>query len=125
MLAHLPTWIRALAPSQRGHGESERPADYRARDFSEDIAAFADALGLDRFVLVGHSMGATNAQRFAIDHPDRVRGLILVASFAGFADNPVTEEFWRTELSRLEDPIPEALARGCRPSISTQSWPRA
>jgi len=112
VLPHLPPWIRALALSQRGHGESDRPADYRARDFAEDIAAFGDALGLDRFLLVGHSMGATNAQRFAIDHPDRVRGLILVASFAGFSDNPVTEEFWSSELARLEDPIPEALARG-------------
>jgi len=52
VLPHLPPWIRALAPSQRGHGESDRPADYRARDFAEDIAAFGDALGLDRFVLV-------------------------------------------------------------------------
>ena len=123
VLPHLPPWIRALAPSQRGHGESDRPADYRARDFAEDIAAFGDALGLDRFVLVGHSMGATNAQRFAIDHPDRVRGLILVASFAGFSDNPVTEEFWSSELSRLVDPIPEALARGFQVSTLARRVP--
>ena len=112
VLPHLPAWIRAFAVSQRGHGESERPDTYRARDFAEDIRAFADALGLDRVVLVGHSMGATNAQRFAIDHPERVAGLVLVASFAGFSDNPVTEEFWSTELARLDDPIPDAIARG-------------
>ncbi len=73
VLPHLPDLDPGAGPvATRGTASPSGPADYRARDFSEDIAAFGDALGLDRFVLVGHSMGATDAQRFAIDHPERV-----------------------------------------------------
>jgi pimeloyl-ACP methyl ester carboxylesterase len=42
----------------------------------------ADALGLDRFALFGHSLGGAIAQRFALAHPDRVRALVLSSSFA-------------------------------------------
>jgi pimeloyl-ACP methyl ester carboxylesterase len=98
--------------TQRGHGDSDRPeTGYRARDFAEDVDAFADALGLDSFVLVGHSMGTVNGQRFAIDHPERSRGLVLAGGFASFRDNPVLEEFWSAEVSRLEDPIAASFAR--------------
>jgi non-heme chloroperoxidase len=64
--------IHAFALTQRGHGDADRPAaGYRTRDFEADVAAFADAVGLASAVVVGHSMGITNAQRFAIDHPER------------------------------------------------------
>ncbi len=77
VMPHLPAFIRAYVMTQRGHGDSGRPeTGYRARDFADDVAAFLDAIGLDRAVLVGHSMGATNALRFAIDYPHRVSGLL-------------------------------------------------
>jgi pimeloyl-ACP methyl ester carboxylesterase len=75
VLPHLPASIRAFALSQRGHGNSSRPAaGYRTRDFGADVAAFADALGLGPVVVVGHSIGSTNAMRFAIDHCGRTPG---------------------------------------------------
>jgi dienelactone hydrolase len=46
----------------------------------EDLRQFADALGLDRFVLGGHSMGGTVATLFAERYPDRLAGLVLVDS---------------------------------------------
>jgi pimeloyl-ACP methyl ester carboxylesterase len=46
----------------------------------DDLRQFADALGLDRFVLGGHSMGGTVATLFAERYPDRLAGLILVDS---------------------------------------------
>ena len=126
VLPHLPRWIRAIALTQRGHGDSEQPeTGYRARDFAGDIGAFADTLGLGSFVLVGHSMGATNSQRFAIDHPERVRGLVLVDGMASFRDHPVIEDFWRSELSALEDPVPEPLARGFQESTLARPIPPA
>ena len=126
VLPHLPGTIRALALTQRGHGESERPASgYRSYDFAADIAAFLNALGLERAVLVGHSMGATNAQRFAIDYPDRVSALLLAASFTSYRSNPVAMEFWESAVSKLADPIDPAFVREFQKSTLSQPVPAA
>src|SRR3712207_1254388 len=56
VLPHLPPSIHAFALSQRGHGDSDRPASgYRPRDFAADLGAFVDALGLGPVVVAGHS----------------------------------------------------------------------
>ena len=112
VLPHLPPAIRAFALTQRGHGDADRPAaGYRTRDYATDVIAFADALSLDSFVIVGHSMGATNAERVAIDHPERVRGLVLAATFTGYRRNPVVMDFWRTAVAPLVDPIEPAFVQ--------------
>jgi pimeloyl-ACP methyl ester carboxylesterase len=124
VLPHLPPSVHAFAPSQRGHGDADRPATgYRTRDFSADVAAFADALGLPAVVVVGHSMGATNAQRFAIDHPRRVRGLVLAASFTTYRDNPAAVDFWESAVSRLTDPIDPAFVREFQESTVARPVP--
>jgi pimeloyl-ACP methyl ester carboxylesterase len=112
VLPLLPGSLRAFALTQRGHGDADRPAaGYRFRHFSADVAAFLDAVGLESIVIAGHSMGASVAQRFAIDHPARVRGLVLVGTFAAYRGNRVIEEFWETGLPTLEDPIDAEFAR--------------
>lgn len=89
VLPELDPGIRAIAVSQRGHGDSERPASgYRTRDLADDVPALLDALHVERAVVVGHSMGSTVARRVAVDHPHRVQALVLVASFASYADKP-------------------------------------
>lgn len=72
--------LRVLALDQRGHGDSDAPpdADYRVTAMAEDLRAFADALGLARFALVGHSMGGRVAIAFAGDHGARLDRLVLV-----------------------------------------------
>jgi non-heme chloroperoxidase len=73
VLPHLPPSVRAIAVTQRGHGDSSKPdTGYRTRDFAADVAALADGLGLERFIVVGHSMGSAHAIRFAIDFPERI-----------------------------------------------------
>ena len=69
-----------LALDQRGHGESEwSPAmDYTTESHVGDIEAFVDALGLERFVLVGMSLGGVNGLAWAGRHSDRLAGLVLV-----------------------------------------------
>jgi esterase len=70
---------RVLAFDQRGHGESDIPADgFAPGDFAADLAAFCAALGLDRPVVVGHSLGGRVAYHFAAAYPDRLRALVLV-----------------------------------------------
>ena len=71
---------RVIRFDQIGHGLSG-PApdgDYRTPAFVEVVDRVADRLGLDRFVLAGNSMGGAIAVGYAIDHPDRLAGLVLI-----------------------------------------------
>jgi non-heme chloroperoxidase len=112
VLPHLPKSVRALALTQRGHGDADRPTTgYRTRDFAADVAAFMDALSLETAVILGHSLGSTNALRFAIDFPHRMRGLILVGAFAGYRRNPAIGEFWNSSVATLADPIDAGFVR--------------
>jgi len=74
--------FHVLSLDQRGHGESQWPAPpaYRSQDFAADLLGLMEALGWERMVLVGHSMGGHNAMAFAAWHPERLRGLVIVDS---------------------------------------------
>lgn len=125
VLPHLPASFRAFAVTQRGHGDADRPTEgYRTRDFAGDVGAFMDALGLERAVVVGHSMGGTNAARFTIDHPARVRGLVLACTFASYARNPGLVEFCESATA-LTDPIDPAFVREFQESTLARPVPPA
>lgn len=125
VLAHLPGTLRVLALTQRGHGDADAPASYRLSDFAADLKNFLDMLGLERVVLVGHSMGAAIAQRFAIDHPERVLGLVLVGAFAALGRNPACLTFEETALAPLTDPIDPAFVREFQESTLARPLPEA
>jgi pimeloyl-ACP methyl ester carboxylesterase len=88
-LRHLRAGRRVAAFDLRGMGESEIAgnSDYSVEGFAEDVAAVADALGLGRFVLVGHSYGGAVVAAYAGKHPDRLAGLVF-ADVAGDIRNP-------------------------------------
>jgi pimeloyl-ACP methyl ester carboxylesterase len=76
----------AVAPDLRGHGHSDHPTAanaYSLEIMAVDLVGLADSLGWDRFVLVGHSMGGAVAQYVALDHPERLTGLVLASTFHG------------------------------------------
>jgi len=78
--------FRVVALDLRGHGRgirSRRP--FRMRDCADDAAAVLDALGVDRAIAVGYSMGGPVAQLFWRRHPDRATGLVLCATSRTFA----------------------------------------
>jgi pimeloyl-ACP methyl ester carboxylesterase len=126
VLPHLPVSIHAFALTQRGHGNAGRPAaGYRTRDFAADVAAFVNAVGLGPTVVVGHSMGSTNAQRCAIDYPERTLGLVLVGAFATYRSNPAVVEFWESAVSQLTDPIDPGFVREFQESTLAQPVPQA
>jgi pimeloyl-ACP methyl ester carboxylesterase len=79
-LAHLRPGRRALALDFRGHGRSAPPrdGDYSIAGLARDVARVADALGLERFVLAGHSMGGAAAVAYAGAHGERLAGLLLL-----------------------------------------------
>ncbi len=84
--------VRSVAISMRGAGASDvTPAveDYSAFQFGQDLAAAVEALGLDRFVLVGHSMGASTVTNFARDHEHRLLALVLLSGGALSDGKPI------------------------------------
>lgn len=72
--------LQVIAPSYRGHGDSDKPAKgYTLDGFADDVLAVADAAEAQRFVLVGFSMSGKFAQYIAAVQPERVLGLVLIA----------------------------------------------
>jgi pimeloyl-ACP methyl ester carboxylesterase len=71
---------RVVALDQRGHGDSDwdPEARYDAESMADDLEAVLAALAIDRFVLVGFSMGGRVAMTFAGRHPERLAGLVIV-----------------------------------------------
>jgi pimeloyl-ACP methyl ester carboxylesterase len=79
---------RLITPDLRGFGGSAAPeGDYGMETLAMDVVRLADRLGLERFVLGGHSMGGYAALRLADRHGDRLAGLVLVDTRAS-ADTP-------------------------------------
>ena len=75
-------YYRTLAVDLRGHGDSDRDPEARYDyDFHvADLEAVTAALGIERLVLVGHSLGGRIAVLFAGRHPERMAGLVIVDS---------------------------------------------
>jgi pimeloyl-ACP methyl ester carboxylesterase len=76
---HLRERFHVIAPDVRGHGESAWSPDgaYQYRDQAADLAAIADQLGLERFSLIGTSMGGIIAMTYAEAQPERLAHLII------------------------------------------------
>jgi non-heme chloroperoxidase len=112
LLPKLPAPVHAYALTQRGHGDADRPeAGYKPRDLAADAAAFLDAVGVESAIVVGHSMGATVAQRVALDHPSRIRGLVAAGSMLAIAANPQVSELLAFVEHELTDPVDPGFAR--------------
>jgi haloacetate dehalogenase len=73
-----------VLPDLRGYGDSDKPAGppdhsaYSKRTMARDAVELMRDLGFDRFFVCGHDRGARVAHRLALDHPDAVRGLVLL-----------------------------------------------
>ncbi len=77
LVADLAAEYDLVLPDVRGHGRSSRVTPQAAPDLAGDILTLLTALGLERPVLLGHSMGASIAAEVAVRAPDLVRALIL------------------------------------------------
>jgi pimeloyl-ACP methyl ester carboxylesterase len=79
--AHFAGRYRTVAVDLRGHGRSDAPAgEYTMEGFADDVAFVCEALGLERPVVVGHSMGGVISSLVAQRHPQLVGGLVVVDS---------------------------------------------
>lgn len=74
--------FRVLAPDIVGFGHTERPEDvrYSLRTWTDHVWDFADAMGLERFSLVGNSLGGRISLEMAAERPERIAGMVLMGS---------------------------------------------
>ena len=71
--------FQCVALDQRGFGDSSAAGDYSLKAMAEDVLAVVDALSLERYVLIGHSMGGKVALSVASHRPAGLEGLVLIA----------------------------------------------
>ncbi|WP_409241547.1 alpha/beta fold hydrolase [Caballeronia sp. INML2] len=106
---------RVLAWDAPGYGVSTRVANESpvAADYAHALSAWLDALGVNRCVLVGHSLGAIIAGSFAAHAPERVAGLLLISPAAGYgaASKQVRESKRDARLKMLDELGAQGLAR--------------
>jgi pimeloyl-ACP methyl ester carboxylesterase len=81
-LAGLADAARVIAVDLPGHGATGGAGCQRVEQYADWVVAGLDALGLDRVVLVGHSMGGAIGQALALGRPERLAGLALVGTGA-------------------------------------------
>jgi pimeloyl-ACP methyl ester carboxylesterase len=113
--------LEVIAPDQRGIGLTDKPQDgYDPGTLADDLVALMDALGHQRFAVVGTDTGLPIGYALAADHPDRVERVAL-AEVPGppgavpqppfFLPEPLNNKLWHIPVNRL-DKLNEQLARG-------------
>jgi pimeloyl-ACP methyl ester carboxylesterase len=120
-------WVRPLARTRRviavemqGHGrtaDTDRPISFAT--LGDDVAALLDHLGIPRADVVGHSFGGACAIRAAIQHPDRVRRLVVISS-------PYARSGWHPEAQEGMSQVGASMAEGMMATPTgklSKRWP--
>lgn len=98
LAAALATEFRVVRFDTRGHGGSPVPdGSYTMPALTDDVLALADHLGLGTFAYIGLSLGGGIGQTLALEHPDRLRSLVLCCTAPRFGD-PAN---WRERAGRV------------------------
>ena len=111
--------VRPIVVDIRGRGLSDPGPSYSLDDYADDTYAVIDGFGLDRPVLLGHSMGARIAAVTAVRRPGSVRGTILTdppMSGPGRSPYPTSLAMFREQLEQAQ--------RGTTADEVAQFWPR-
>jgi len=120
LMPRLARDFTVVAPDPRGVGLSDKPADgYDSATLAADMVGLVEALGHDRFAVVGHDVGMWTGYALAADHPDRVERLVLAeAVIPGLSPSPpllapqdVVDRLWHFTFNRLGD-LNEQLVAG-------------
>lgn len=109
-LDHVRQSRRAVALDLRGMGKSAVPAngDYSIDAMANDVAAVADALHLNRFIIVGHSYGGGVVAAYAATHPDRVAAAVFADSAANVSMPKEAGEKFIAALRKNKDAVVKA-----------------
>jgi len=109
MVPFLTEHFQVIIFDNRGVGQSDKPAGlYTAEMLAADTVGLLDALGIEKAIIMGHSMGGFIAQALVFDFPQRVKKLILCSTnFGGPHHVPVTTDAMKI----LTDVTSDALTR--------------
>ena len=108
----------------RGHGQSDYPADPAA--YSEaatvaDMAALLDAVGAERAIVGGLSLGGYMSLAFHLAHPDRVRALLIIDTGPGYRNDEAREGWNRNALKTAQRYETEGLGRLAAGSVEMRT----
>lgn len=110
---------RVVVLDLAGHGHSGLSrSEYTMESFGEDVRAVADAVGSNRMILIGHSMGGSVIAESARLMPERVLGLIGVDTLENI-EYPMTQ----TALDQMTQPLEKDFGTGCRDFVKTMIYP--
>jgi len=108
--AHLARNHEVIATDLPGFaGSAHIPVPDTIGGIAEALVDTVTALGVERFALLGHSLGSVTALQAALDHPDRIEKLILYGSTPS-GTLPDRFETWETTISRIESESIEAMS---------------
>lgn len=107
MVPYLAEHLQVIAFDNRGAGQTDKPpGPYSAQLLAADTAGLLDQLGIQKAVILGHSMGGYVAQAMALDFPERVSKLILCSTnFGGPRHVPVSPEAFAILTDTSLDPL--------------------
>ena len=113
---------RAVALDLPGHGRSDPPGRTSVEAYRDVVLGLLDALGFERAVIVGHSMGGAIAQTLALSHPDRVAGLGLVGTGARLRVLPAILDGVLNDFDNIAGLVVEySYASGLDPELRTRA----
>jgi pimeloyl-ACP methyl ester carboxylesterase len=109
--------FRVVSYDARGHGESDPGDDYEYADLAADLVSVLQSCGIERAVLIGHSMGAATAIRVALERPERVEGLVQITP--AYAGSPYGDDaalaYWDRLAAGLESDGVDGFMRAFEP----------
>jgi pimeloyl-ACP methyl ester carboxylesterase len=123
-LEHIRKERRAIAFDFRGHGKSDLPMDskYTTQTLAEDLKSVVDSLGVDRFILVGHSLGGAAAITYASIEPERIAGLMLVGTPGKTPEaqaKPIVESLESDQYQKVMDDYNKSLLVDAKPGVDS------
>ncbi len=118
---HFSPGFNTIALDLPGHGESEGEGAGSITEYREFVKTFLEAMGLDRIVLVGHSMGGAITQSFALAHPGPLKSIVLVGTGARLRVSPkILQAFQEDPQAALDFICQWAYSPYARPELSKE-----